>query len=129
MKIFGIGVDIIDNIRIKRLIKNKLFIKRIYSSSEIKKSLRNKDKISYFSKRFAAKEALVKAFGTGFRKGINFKDIDIENDYIGKPYFVKSRKIDDFTKKIFKTKKYDIFLSISDEKKFSVAFVILYGVK
>ncbi len=129
MKIFGIGVDIIDNIRIKKLIKNKSFIKRIYSPSEIKKSFKNKNRTNFFSKRFAAKEALAKAFGTGFRKGINFKDINIENDLIGKPYFVKNRKIDNFTKKIFKIKKYDIFLSISDEKKFSIAFVILYGVK
>ena len=86
MKILGIGVDIIQNKRIKNSIKNHRFKKRVYSSKELKQSTLSKDKIGYFSKRFAAKEAFAKALGTGFRNNLNFKDIEIINDKLGKPY-------------------------------------------
>ena len=74
MKILGIGVDIIQNKRIKNLVKNHKFKNRIYSSKELELSSSSKNKIGYFSKRFAAKEAFVKALGTGFRNNLNFKD-------------------------------------------------------
>ena len=67
MKILGIGVDVIQNNRIKNSIKNRKFIDRIYSTNELKLSTFSKNKIGYFSKRFAAKEAFAKALGTGFR--------------------------------------------------------------
>ena len=75
MKILGIGVDIIQNNRIKKSIKNHKFRDRIYSINELKLSISSKNKIEYFSKRFAAKEAFAKALGTGFRNNLNFKDI------------------------------------------------------
>ena len=68
MQILGNGVDIVENSRIKKLISNKNFLRRIYTSSEIKFSKKNKDNVKFFAKRFAAKEAFVKAIGTGFRK-------------------------------------------------------------
>ena len=74
MKILGIGVDIIQNKRIKSLIKNKTFISRTFSFNEIKFSRKLSNKTNYFSKRFAAKESFVKSLGTGFRDNINFKD-------------------------------------------------------
>ncbi len=92
MKILGIGVDIIQNKRIKESIKNHKFKDRIYSTNEIKLSNYSKNKIEYFSKRFAAKEAFAKALGTGFRDNLNFKDIEIMNDRLGKPYYAKNKK-------------------------------------
>tara|TARA_Y200000002_G_scaffold12511_1_gene10203 strand:- start:8 stop:241 length:234 start_codon:yes stop_codon:yes gene_type:complete len=77
MKIYGIGSDIISNIRIKKNLKNKKFLKRIFSMEEIKKGSKLKNNFMYFSKRFAAKEAFVKALGTGFRDNINFNSISI----------------------------------------------------
>ena len=77
MKILGIGVDIIDNKRIKESIKNDKFKRRIYSSNEIKLSKKTKNKVAFFSKRFAAKEAFSKALGTGFSSNLNFKDIEM----------------------------------------------------
>ena len=71
MKILGNGVDIVDNLRIKKSIKSNDFIKRIYSNDEIKASKNVKNKTNFFAKRFAAKEAFVKSLGTGFRNGIN----------------------------------------------------------
>ena len=125
MKILGIGVDLIENKRIKPLIKKKNFISRSFGLHEIKFSKKISNKTNYFAKRFAAKEALAKSIGTGFRKNLNFKDIEILNDKIGKPYYLKSKKIDKIIKKRFNVKKYDLFLSISDEKDYSVAFTIL----
>ena len=125
MKILGIGVDIIENKRIKNSIKNHRFKERIYSSKELKQSALSKDKIGYFSKRFAAKEAFAKALGTGFRNSLNFKDIEIMNDKLGKPYYVKTNKIAQIIKKEFKVKSFNCFLSISDEKDYSTAFTII----
>ncbi len=125
MKILGIGVDVIQNKRIQNLIKNKNFIHRTFGKNELKNSKKISNKINYFAKRFAAKEALAKSLGTGFRKKLNLKDIEILNDNIGKPYYYKSKKIDKIVLKRFKIEKYNLFLSISDEKDYSVAFTIL----
>ena len=125
MKILGIGVDIINNKRVNLLIKKKIFLKRTFGKNELKLSYKMKNKTNYFAKRFAAKESMAKSIGTGFRDNLNLKDIEILNDKLGKPYFLKSKKIDNIIKKKFKVKKYNLFLSITDEKKYSVAFTIL----
>jgi|TARA_B110000027_G_C16022558_1_gene257022 holo-[acyl-carrier protein] synthase len=125
MKILGIGVDIVENLRIKKSIKNKNFINRIFTSSEILLSGKVKDKASYYSKRFAAKEAFSKSIGTGFRNGFNFKDISVMNNKAGKPSFIITNKIKKIVKEQFKISKFNFFLSISDEKKYSIAYVIL----
>tara|TARA_B100000242_G_scaffold259915_1_gene204992 strand:+ start:104 stop:490 length:387 start_codon:yes stop_codon:yes gene_type:complete len=125
MKILGIGTDIVKNARFKFLIKKKNFINRTFGKKEIKLSQKLSNKSNFFSKRFAAKEAFAKSLGTGFRNNLNLKDIEILNDKMGKPFYIKSKKIDKLINKIFKTKKYNLFLSISDEKDYSVAFTII----
>ena len=125
MKILGIGVDIIQNSRIKRLIIKKSFINRSFGKQEIELSKKVKNKVNYFAKRFAAKESFVKSIGTGFRANLNFKDIEILNDKLGKPYFFISKKIHNIINKKFKIKRFNLFLSISDEKDYSIAFTIL----
>ena len=125
MKILGIGFDIIQNKRIQNLINKKTFIKRTFGKNEVKFSKKILNKTSYFAKRFAAKEAFAKSLGTGFRNNLNFKDIEILNDTLGKPYYHNSKKISNTIKKKFKTKSYNLFLSITDEKDYSVAFTIL----
>ena len=125
MKILGVGVDIIQNNRIKNSIKNHKFRDRVYRKNELELSVSSKNKIAYFSKRFAAKEAFAKALGTGFRNDLNFKDIEIMNDKFGKPYYSKTKKITKIIKKKFKVKKFNCFLSTSDEKEYSTAFAII----
>jgi holo-[acyl-carrier protein] synthase len=125
MKILGIGVDIIDNIRIRLLLKNKGFISRIFSKNEILNSKKIINKTNFFSKRFAAKEALAKALGTGFRNNLNFKDIEISNDKLGKPYYLINNKIKRLIIKKKKVNNFELFLSISDEKEYSIAFTII----
>ena len=126
MKIIGIGVDIIQNKRIKALISDKKFINKTFGTKEVKLSKKKLNKTNYFAKRFAAKEAFAKSLGTGFRNNLNFKDIEILNDKFGKPYFFESKKITKIIKRKFKIKKYDLFLSNSDEKDYSIAFTILH---
>ena len=124
MKIVGTGVDIVENSRIKKSILNNLFLNRVFTREEILISKKMKNKSSYFAKRFAAKEAFVKSLGTGFRNGFNFKDIPVVNDKLGKPSFFITNKIKNMIKKKFKVNNFKFFLSISDEKKYSIAFVI-----
>tara|TARA_B110000008_G_scaffold278130_1_gene321061 strand:- start:447 stop:833 length:387 start_codon:yes stop_codon:yes gene_type:complete len=125
MKILGTGIDIVDKTRIRVALKKKLFVKRIFSLTEISKAKNFKDKTSYYSKKFAAKEALSKSIGTGFRNNLNFKDISVINNKLGKPSFVVNNKIKNIIKKQFKVSSVNFFLSISDEKKYSIAYVIL----
>ena len=128
MKILGIGVDIIENKRFKISLKNTKFKNRIYSKNELKNSTNVKNKINYFSKRFAAKEAFAKALGTGFRFNLNFKDIEVVNDIMGKPFFLENDKITKIIQKTFGVKKFNCFLSISDEKNYSTAFAIIQSI-
>jgi len=125
MKVLGIGVDIIKNKRISLLINKNNFIRRTFSKKEIYFSKKKKDKINYFAKRFAAKESFSKSLGTGIGKSLNFKDIEILNNKSGKPYYRKNKILDNLIYKKFKIKRYNLFLSISDEKDYSVAFTIL----
>ena len=125
MKTIGIGVDIVKNKRIQSSIKNKNFINRTFSKNEISISKKFTDKTKYFSKRFAAKEAFAKALGTGFRDGLNFKDIQIVNNKLGKPSYLINSKIKNLIQKKRKAKNFDLFLSISDEKDYSIAFTVI----
>ena len=126
MIIIGIGVDIVDNTRIKNSIKNKNFISRIFSTKEINQSKKIKDKTNYYSKRFAAKESLSKAIGTGFRNDLNFKDITIVNDKYGKPSYELNNKAKKLIYSKFKVKNIKISLSLADEKKYSIAFSVIH---
>jgi|TARA_B100001093_G_scaffold466569_1_gene485072 holo-[acyl-carrier protein] synthase len=123
MSIYGIGTDIIDILRIKKALKNKNFKKKIFSNSEIKYMELKANKIAGYAKRFAAKEAFSKALGTGISSGIVFKEISINNDQRGKPYIKLLGKTRLIVKK--NIKKYKIFLTISDVKKYALAIVVI----
>ena len=125
MKTVGIGIDIIKNNRVKSIIKDNRFINRIFSKKEISDSKKILNKKNFFSKRYAAKESFAKALGTGFRNNLNFKDIEIANDNLGKPYYLINNKIKKLIKKNKKVNNFELFLSISDEKDYSVAFTII----
>ena len=125
MCIIGNGVDIIKNSRINNSLKIKGFLNRIFTEKEIQQGKKLKNKINFYAKRFAAKEAFVKAIGTGFRSDINFIDIEIKNYKNGKPYISLSKKLNNFLQKKFKIQKYKVFLSLSDEKDYSIAFVVI----
>ena len=81
-------------VRLRKSLKIKGFLNRIFTKKEIKQGKKLNNKTNFYAKRFAAKEAFAKALGTGFRHNLNFKDIEIMNDKLGKPYYVKTKKIE-----------------------------------
>ena len=129
MNIIGNGVDIVENRRIAKSLKNNGFLYRIFTKNEIEQSKKIKNKVNFFAKRFAAKEAFVKALGTGIRNNINFKDISVKNNINGQPLMNISNNLKRLLKQKFKINKYRLYLSLSDEKKYSIAFVIINKIK
>ena len=125
MSIFGIGTDIVSVDRIKNSLKNRNFINRIFNEKEILKCKKTKNTFNCYAKRFAAKEAFSKALGTGISNGINFNEIIILNKKSGKPYISIIGQTKKTLNKKFKRKKSKISLSLSDEKKYAVAFVTI----
>ena len=127
MKIFGIGTDIVNIKRMEKSLKRygNRFKNNIFSKKEIIYCERKKYSGAFYAKRFAAKEALSKALGTGIRKDIKFKNIEIHNDSYGKPSIQLKGTVDDYLKKKLKRKKYNIHLSLSDDKPWAQATVII----
>jgi holo-[acyl-carrier protein] synthase len=122
--IYGIGTDIVNIDRVSNILnKNRDgFIKRVLTDHEIALFSNKADNAAYCAKRFAAKEAFAKALGTGIGRVVSFQDLTVRNNENGKPYFIPSEKLRQYLveKKIAKA-----HLSISDETKNAIAFVIL----
>jgi holo-[acyl-carrier protein] synthase len=124
--IYGIGTDIVNISRIKAMLKkNKNFKNRIFSSMEIKHCEAKSNKIASYAKRFAAKEAFSKALGTGISNGINFNEIIVSNIKSGKPNIKLLGKTKKKVNKVIKKNKFNIFLSLSDDKPFALATVVI----
>ena len=128
--ILGIGTDLISVKRIEKLILNfeKKFLQKIFVESEISKadSIKISEKRTlFYAKRFAAKEAFSKAIGLGIGRGIDFKDIEIGNDNLGKPQIKILNNKTEFLISHFGCQNFSIHLSLSDEKDLALAFVII----
>ncbi len=121
--IIGIGTDIVQIPRIEKIINlyPEIFSNRILTTEELKKFalLKKERRAAFLAKRFAAKEAISKAFGIGIGRGINVKDITVLNDELGKP-IVKLDSV--YTQKL---PLLNIHLSLSDDYPICVAFVIV----
>ena len=127
--IINIGTDIIDIRRIKKTINkygNK-FKKRCFHKSEILKSENRLKTAESYSKRYAAKEACAKALGTGLARGVFWKDIEVINNKFGKPIILLHNKALNFLNKMDKDNNLNIELSLSDEKNYAIANVIIYS--
>jgi len=127
MKIFGIGTDIVNINRMDNSLKKYgfSFKNKIFSKKEITYCDNKKNSSAFYAKRFAAKEAFSKALGTGIRKDINLKNIEISNNIYGKPSILLKGTLASYLKKKLKSKKYDIHLSLSDDKPWAQATVII----
>ncbi|MCU0285521.1 MAG: holo-ACP synthase [Acidobacteria bacterium] len=119
----GTGIDIIDIPRIKKMITDdNNFIEKLFTETETRYCESKFRKEIHYAARFAAKEAFFKALGTGWRNGMRWTDISIENDELGKPGITLYGK----TLAFFKEKNYEtIHLSISHTKEYAVAFVVI----
>lgn len=113
----GIGVDIVENRRFDG--KELPFLRKIFTDYEISISP-EAGRSEYFASRFASKEAFVKALGTGFA-AIRPSDIEIREDDSGKPYIALNEKLEGFLSAS------SVFLSITHERAFSVAMVVIDG--
>ena len=122
------GIDIIDIRRIKETIDkyNFKFKKKCFHSGEISKSESRFKTVESYAKRYAAKEACAKALGTGLARGVFWKDIEIQNDKFGKPKIKLHNNALKFLIKMTKSDDFSIEVSLSDEKKYAIANVIIY---
>jgi len=122
--IYGVGTDIVNISRFQKMKSIKSFSKKILSVDELKiSSTYNEEKlIKYLAKQFACKEALSKAFGTGIRKPILFKELEILRDENGKPYF---NPLGDIKKTLINLGITKTHVSLADESEHAIAFAIL----
>ena len=125
MKIFGVGTDIVKINRIKKLLRRKNVLEKLFNKEEISKCKRIKKMENCFAKRFAAKEAFSKALGTGISKGIYFNQIVVLNEKNGKPFIKLIENTKKNVEKKLKKKNYKISLSLTDENEYAVAFVTI----
>lgn len=128
--IIGIGTDFVEISRIQKLLDEKgvCFMDRLFTQVEQERGIHSAHPASSLAKRFAAKEALVKAFGLGFSEGISFQDIEIANDPKGKPFMTLTGKAEEIL--YFLTPSHHvahIHLSLSDTKTHALAFVLIEG--
>ena len=126
--IIGIGQDICDVKRIESTINRfgDRFKNRIYSVREIKKCESRFNSVDSYARRFAAKEACSKALGTGFKKGVFYKDIEVINLKSGKPTIeLKGGALNQFKKITINNKDASIEISLTDDKKLALAIVII----
>lgn len=123
------GIDIIDIRRIKNALKkyDYRFKKRCFNDEEIRISDSRIKSAESYAKRYAAKEACAKALGTGLARGIFWKDIEIKNNFYGKPEIKLHGNSLKYLKKINKNNNFSIEVSLSDEKNYAIANVIIYG--
>jgi holo-[acyl-carrier protein] synthase len=122
------GIDIIDIRRIKKTIDkyNFRFKKKCFHQGEINKSEKRLKSVESYAKRYAAKEACAKALGTGLARGVFWKDIEVQNNKFGKPEIKLHNNALNFLQKLTKSNDCAIEVSLSDEKNYAIANVIIY---
>ena len=127
MMIFGVGTDIIDINRIRRVILKygDRFKQKCFHKHEIIRAEKMYKTVESYAKRYAAKEACAKALGTGLARGIFWKDIEVRNNEYGKPYIKLHKNALKYLKS-FNKSEIKIELSISDERDFAISNVIIF---
>lgn len=120
--ILGLGTDIVDIARIAKSVEEIRFRERVFSPHEISYCEAKANKAESYAARFAAKEAFFKALGTGWRGGLAFNEVEIQNDELGKP----SIHLIGTTAEIIAEKKISsIHVSLSHTKETAIATVII----
>jgi holo-[acyl-carrier protein] synthase len=121
--VVGIGVDIVEIERIEKALSNsKSMARRVFSNAEIEYCTGQKNLFQHFAGRFAAKEAALKALGTGWQKGIRWKDVEVVSGPLGRPALVlHNRALEIFEK----SGASNGHVTISHAEKYAVAMVIM----
>ncbi|MCP4490731.1 MAG: holo-ACP synthase [Gammaproteobacteria bacterium] len=122
--IAGIGVDIAETSRFSNLYERygERFARRILTDAELEQFHRRAQSVLFLATRFAVKEAAAKSLGTGFAQGVNYKSIEVSNDAQGKPQLSFYRAALKLTEQLQVA---NVFVSLSDEKNYVVATVVL----
>jgi holo-[acyl-carrier protein] synthase len=122
--IFGTGIDIVDITRFERFVKeeNSSLFRRLFTTAEIAYCAARKRSAQHYALRFAAKEAFLKALGTGLREGLSWQDMEVVHDHNGKPDLALSGGAEHLFKTAGLTR---CFLSLSHDGNCAVASVIL----
>lgn len=122
----GIGIDIVEIEKLRGAIKRgkERFIRRVFTDLEIEYCNKKGPRCQHFAVRFAAKEAFMKALGTGWQNGVKWRDIETLNDRLGKPNLNLSGKAKELASKM-KIKK--TYVSLSHSENHAIAQVILVG--
>jgi holo-[acyl-carrier protein] synthase len=128
--ILGVGVDLVDIRRLEKMIEThgEKFLSMTYVKSEQEAAAtitHDQQRASYFAKRFAAKEAFVKALGCGFREDVTFLDISVDKENSGKPIVLLSSRVRKKVEETFGTTSIKIDLSLTDEYPMAQAFVVI----
>jgi holo-[acyl-carrier protein] synthase len=123
MSIFGIGTDIVECLRIAQMIERhgELFIARVYTQQEIQYCQSRKQATQHFAGRWAAKEAVLKALGTGWRRGISWRDVEIRNERSGSPTVMLYGGAKDYTEQASISQ---VLISISHCRSHATAYSI-----
>jgi holo-[acyl-carrier protein] synthase len=126
MTVIGIGTDIVECLRIAKMIERhaELFLTRVYTSHEIDYCTARKAATQHYAGRFAAKEAVLKALGTGWTRGIHWRDIEVRNEMGGKPKIVLSGAAGELREKLGID---EMHISISHCRTHAVAYAIAVG--
>ena len=128
--IISIGIDLVKTARIKKLYTKSpsATLKKMLSEEEMKyldKFSNEEKKVAFIASRFAAKEAFVKALGTGFTPEVNLTKISILNNNLGKPYYLLDSDLQEYMLNLLGIKNYQLHLSLTDEKEHAIAFAII----
>lgn len=123
MRIFGTGIDIVEIARIAQSLEKfeENFAEKILHNEELSEFEGSNNKAAFLAKRFAIKEAFAKAMGTGIRDHVHWHAMYVQHDGKGKPTLVFTK---DFVEKMH-AEKFDVHISVSDEKKYVVAQALI----
>jgi holo-[acyl-carrier protein] synthase len=123
MPIFGIGTDIVECIRIRKMIERhgELFLRRVYTEREISYCQSKNRAMEHFAGRWAAKEAIYKCLGTGWAKGMCWTEIEVRHDHLGKPHVHVAGAVKEYMQKV---RIADVLLSISHCRAYATAYAI-----
>lgn len=128
MEIIGIGTDITECLRIARMIERhgEMFVDRVYTPEEVRYCQNRKQSTQHFAGRWAAKEAVLKALGTGWVRGVSWRDIEILSQSGGKPVVAIHDGAKEVARRLGVTK---VFVSISHCRTHATAYAVAVGEK
>ena len=128
MDVVGVGTDIIECLRVAQMIERhgELFLTRVYTPHEIEYCSARKAATQHYAGRFAAKEAVLKALGTGWTRGVQWRDIEVRNDLGGRPRIALSGGAREMCEKLGVT---EMLISISHCRTHATAYALAVGLR